>query len=319
MTASPALRVVFAGTPEFAAHHLRALIAAKTNLVAVYSQPDRRAGRGKKLSASPVKQVAATAGLDIYQPFSLRDKDAQAELASLRPDLLVVVAYGLILPQAVLDTPSLGCINVHASLLPRWRGAAPIQRSIEAGDTLTGISIMQMEAGLDTGPIVATVECPIGGNTTAAELHDQLAELGAPLLLQVLEDLPAQLAAARPQHEATATYAAKLDKAEAQLDWHQTASTLQRQVMAFNSFPVAWSLLGSERVKIWRAHSCPGDGLPGEILGSNEAGLVVACGEQALCITTAQLAGGRAIPSTALLNSRREFFAAGRVLESRHV
>jgi methionyl-tRNA formyltransferase len=314
MTASPVLRVVFAGTPDFAAHHLQALIAAKTALVAVFTQPDRRAGRGKKLSASPVKQMAESAGLDVYQPHSLRDEDAQAVLAKLRPDLLVVVAYGLILPQAVLDIPRFGCINVHASLLPRWRGAAPIQRSIEAGDELTGISIMQMEAGLDTGPVMASAETPIAIDTTAAELHHQLAELGAPLLLQVLHNLPQHIETAQPQNDEAATYAAKLDKTEAQLDWKQSAGTLQRQVLAFNPFPVAWSSLDSERIKIWRAHSCQGCGAPGEILAADEAGLVVACGDRALCITTLQLPGGKAMSTAALLNSRRKFFAPGRVL-----
>ena len=314
MPAESPLRLVFAGTPEFASHHLQALIAAPTNLVAAYTQPDRRAGRGQKLTASPVKKIAQSAGLDIYQPASLRDLDAQQQLAKLQPDLLIVVAYGLILPPAVLDIPRLACINVHASLLPRWRGAAPIQRAIEAGDKRSGVTIMQMEAGLDTGPLMATSECVITAQTTAAELHDQLAELGAPLLLEVLQDLPARVANARPQSDGDATYANKLDKLEAQVDWHMSAVELQRQVLAFNPDPGAWSLLDGKRIKIWRAQLCEEQGNPGEILPASDAGLVVACGEQALSISELQLPGGKAMPSGQLLNSRRELFAIGKVL-----
>jgi len=316
MPAEPPLRIVFAGTPEFAGHHLQALIAAKTNLVAVYTQPDRPAGRGKKLTASPVKKIAESAGLDIVQPASLRDLDAQEELANLQPDLLIVVAYGLILPQAVLDIPRFGCINVHASLLPRWRGAAPIQRAIEAGDSQSGVTIMQMEAGLDTGPIMASSACEITTQATAAELHDQLAELGAPLLLEVLQDLPARIASARPQSDDGTTYANKLDKAEAKVDWHKSAAELQRKVLAFNPFPGAWSLLDDQRIKIWRAQRCEGQGRPGEILSASEAGLIVACAEQALSISELQLPGGKAMPCGQLLNSRRELFAVGKVLGS---
>jgi methionyl-tRNA formyltransferase len=316
MAVSPPLRIVFAGTPEFAAHHLQALIDAQVTLIAVYTQPDRPAGRGKQLSASPVKMAAVDAGLTVYQPPSLRDAQTQAQLAALQPDLLVVVAYGLILPQAVLDIPALGCINVHASLLPRWRGAAPIQRSIEAGDTVSGISIMQMEAGLDTGPVMARAELPLATDTTAGELHDQLAELGAPLLTRVLQDVPGHLETARPQDNEAANYAHKLEKAEAQLDWTLDAVTLQRRILAFNPFPGAWSMLGSQRLKLWRAHHCSQTGAPGEILGTDESGLIVACGEQALCITTLQLPGGKAMPTSALLNSRRELFAPGIVLGS---
>lgn len=314
MDVSPPQRVVFAGTPEFAAHHLQALIDTRTNLVAVYTQPDRRAGRGKKLSSSPVKKIAMAASLPVYQPQSLRDVEVQAQLAALEPDLLVVVAYGLILPQAVLDIPTLGCINVHASILPHWRGAAPIQRSIEAGDTVTGISIMQMEAGLDTGPVLACAQLPIGVDTTAGELHEQLAELGTPLLMRVLQDVPAHIRSASQQRDEDASYAHKLEKAEAQLDWSQEAASLQRKILAFNPFPGAWTLLDSQRLKIWRAHPCPPAGSPGEILSADESGLVVACGKQALCITSLQLPGGKAMPATALLNSRRELFAPGKTL-----
>jgi methionyl-tRNA formyltransferase len=316
MAESHKQRLIFAGTPQFAAQHLQALVDLPLELVAVYTQPDRPAGRGKKLSASPVKQIAESLGLPVYQPLSLRDHAAQAEMAALRPDLLVVVAYGLILPQAVLDIPRFGCINVHASLLPRWRGAAPIQRAIEAGDEITGISIMQMDAGLDTGPVLADIEIPIAADTTAGELLDRLAEVGAPLLAQVLHNLPGHLAGAQPQNDQTASYAHKLEKAEAQLDWTLTASVLERQVLAFNPFPVAWSLLGPQRLKIWRAHRCDGSGPAGTILRADETGLVVACGEQALCITTLQLPGGKAQPVKALLNSRRELFAPGNSLSS---
>ena len=232
------LRLIFAGTPEFAALHLKALIESKHQLLAVYTQPDRPAGRGKKLQSSPVKQLAERCDLPVYQPPTLRDRDAQRQLAALGADVLIVVAYGLILPQPVLDTPRFGCLNVHASLLPRWRGAAPIQRAIEAGDRETGVTIMQMDAGLDTGDMLASAHCPIGSRATAATLHDTLAELGAPLLLRVLADLPSYQRGALPQEEALATYAGKIHKSEGALDWPPDCVQLGRRIRAFNPFPV---------------------------------------------------------------------------------
>lgn len=308
------LRIVFAGTPEFAALHLKALIDSKHQLISVYTQPDRPAGRGRKPQASPVKQVAEHAGIPVHQPLSLRDEAEQQRLASLDADVLVVVAYGLILPQPILDTPRLGCLNVHASLLPRWRGAAPIQRAIEAGDSETGITIMQMDAGLDTGDMLATALCPIGPETTAASLHDELAEIGAPLLTAVLDDLERCQSEAEVQDDAMATYAHKILKPEAALDWRRDAVSLDRAVRAFNPFPVCFSTLGGERVKIWQ--SCPAGTAvlpepPGTILRADRDGILVNCGRGQLNIQHLQLPGGKALSAEQILNSRSELFAPG--------
>lgn len=309
------LRLIFAGTPEFAARHLQALLDSPHEVVAVYTQPDRPAGRGKRLQASPVKSLALEAALPVYQPVSLRDPQEQERLAALQVDVMIVVAYGLILPQAVLDAPARGCLNVHASLLPRWRGAAPIQRAIEAGDHETGITIMQMEAGLDTGPMLATARCSIGASTTGGELHDQLAELGPPLLLQVLESLPEHLDQARIQDDREATYAHKIDKAEGCLDWRQPAGVLARRVRAFNPFPVCYSsLVGGERLRIWAAEAVTGshpDVEPGTLLSADRSGLLVACGQGALNITRLQLPGGKALAIDALLNARADWLQPG--------
>ncbi|TXS92661.1 methionyl-tRNA formyltransferase [Parahaliea aestuarii] len=312
------MRLLFAGTPEFAALHLDALLGSCHQVVAVYTQPDRPAGRGKKLQASPVKQRALAADVPVYQPQSLRDTEAQCELAAHNADVMVVVAYGLILPQAVLDTPRLGCLNVHASLLPRWRGAAPIQRAIEAGDSETGVTIMQMDAGLDTGAMLATARCAIGQDTSAASLHDELAAIGTPCLLQVLEDLPAYQARAETQDDSLANYASKILKPEAQMDWTLTATELDRRVRAFNPFPVCFSELGEQRVKIWRARPEGGGRLaaPGTILHSDRDGIRVACGEGSLCLQVLQLPGGKALPAEAVLNARGEAFTAGAVFGS---
>ncbi len=318
MPESP-LRVIFAGTPEFAALHLKALINSKHQLLAVYTQPDRPAGRGKKLQASPVKRLAEGAGLPVYQPASLRDTAEQQRLGELAADVLVVVAYGLILPQAVLDAPRLGCLNVHASLLPRWRGAAPIQRAIEAGDDASGITIMQMDAGLDTGGMLATAVVPIGGNTTAASLHDDLATLGAPLLLQVLDDLPAYQHRVCEQDDELATYASKIQKHEAQIDWFQEAQLLDRNVRAFNPFPVCFSTLGKERVKIQAANvagSVATGEAPGTIVQADRQGIVVNCGSGQLTIARLQLPGGKPLSAQQMLNARGELFAPGRQFSS---
>lgn len=312
--AGESLRLVFAGTPEFAARHLRSLIGSEHELVAVYTQPDRAAGRGKKLTASPVKALALAAGLRVCQPASLKEPQAQAELRSLQADLMVVVAYGLILPQAVLDIPRLACINVHASVLPRWRGAAPIQRAIEAGDESSGITIMQMDAGLDTGAVLARSSLAFDSDTSAGQLQDRLAELGAPLLLEVLADLPARLAAAAAQNDSAATYAHKLGKAEAQLDWQRSATDLQRQIRAFNPFPGCWTSVNGERFKIWQAQVLPNQGNAGEVFAAGAAGISVYCGTGALCLTEVQLPGGRAMASAELLHSRRELVPIGLVM-----
>jgi methionyl-tRNA formyltransferase len=312
------LRIVFAGTPDFAARHLAALLETRHLVLAAYTQPDRPAGRGKKLQASPAKQLAEQAGLPVYQPVSLRDETAQQALAELDPDVIVVVAYGLILPQAVLDIPRLGCLNVHASLLPRWRGAAPIQRAIEAGDGETGTTIMQMDAGLDTGDMLATASCPIGPDTTAASLHDDLAAAGAPLLLQVLDDLPGFQHTARQQDDTLATYANKILKQEAALNWQLDAATLDRAVRAFNPFPICFSTLAGERIRVWEAKPAGTATLPeppGTILKADARGILVNCGQGQLSIQRLQLPGGKSLTAEQVLNARRELFAPGEAFD----
>jgi methionyl-tRNA formyltransferase len=309
---SQSLRIVFAGTPEFAAEHLKALLGSTHQILAVYTQPDRPAGRGQKLLPSPVKLLALQHQLPVYQPASLRTAEAQAQLAALQPDLMVVVAYGLILPQAVLDIPRLGCINSHASLLPRWRGAAPIQRAVEAGDSESGVTLMQMEAGLDTGPMLLKVHTPISDEETAGSLHDRLAGLGAQALLQALEGLASGTLNAKVQDDRLACYAHKLNKEEARLDWSRPAAELERRVRAFNPWPVCHTSLDGETVKLLGARVSAGSGAPGTILTADKQGLCVACGEGALLLTRLQLPGGKALSVAELLNSRRQQFAPGR-------
>jgi methionyl-tRNA formyltransferase len=308
----PPLRLIFAGTPDFAAAHLAALIDSDHEILAVLTQPDRPAGRGKKLQASPVKQLAESRQVPVLQPASLKTPDAIEPLRALDADVMIVVAYGLILPQAVLDLPRSGCLNVHASLLPRWRGAAPIQRAIEAGDRETGITIMQMDAGLDTGDMLATARCPIDPETTAGSLHDALAEAGPPLLLDVLGDLPHHQRNAQPQDDGAATYAEKISKDEASIDWAQSATQLARRVRAFNPFPVCFSMLGAERVKVWAAEPLPGERAePGTILTAGSEGIAVACGEGTLRLTRLQLPGGRPLDVREVLNARGTQFSPG--------
>jgi methionyl-tRNA formyltransferase len=306
------LRLVFAGTPEFAARHLQALLDAGHPVIAVYTQPDRPAGRGHKLMPSPVKLLAQQHGLPVLQPATLRDPAAQAELAALQPDLLLVVAYGLILPQAVLDIPRLGCINSHASLLPRWRGAAPIQRAIEAGDEQSGVTLMQMEAGLDTGPMLRKVTTPIRAEDNAASLHDRLALLGARAMAEAIGPLAQGTLAGQQQDDTLATYAHKLNKEEARINWQRPAVELERQIRAFYPWPVSHALLAGETLKVLNA--CPGEGTgaPGTILQASKQGLTVACGSGALCLTRLQLPGGKPLAFADLLNSRQEQFAVGR-------
>ena len=308
------LRIVFAGTPEFAARHLHALLRVGYSIAAVYTQPDRPAGRGQKLAMSPVKQLAESHNIPVYQPQTLRNADAQAELAALKPDLLIVVAYGLILPQAVLDIPRLGCINSHASLLPRWRGAAPIQRAIEAGDAETGVTVMRMEAGLDTGPMLSKVSTPITAEDTGGSLHDRLALLGAEAVVEAIPALAAGTLPDKLQDDALATYAHKLNKEEAKLDWSRPAVDLERLIRAFNPWPLCHSTLAGEGVKIYAATVVDGNGQPGEILEASREGLKVACGEGALLLTRIQFPGGKPLAFADLLNARRERFAAGQVL-----
>lgn len=309
-----ALRLVFAGTPEFAAEHLKALLDTPHQIVAVYTQPDRPAGRGQKLMPSPVKQLALQHGLPVLQPPTLRDPAAQEELRALAPDLMVVVAYGLILPQVVLDIPRLGCINSHASLLPRWRGAAPIQRAVQAGDAESGVTVMQMEAGLDTGPMLLKVTTPITAADTGGSLHDRLAQLGPQAVVQAIAGLAADTLQGEVQDDALATYAHKLNKDEARIDWNRPADELERLVRAFNPWPICHSTLDGQPLKVLAAEPAEGRGQPGQILDASKDGLIVACGEGALRLTRLQLPGGKPLAFADLYNSRREQFAPGQVL-----
>ncbi|MDH1107414.1 methionyl-tRNA formyltransferase [Pseudomonas otitidis] len=311
-----ALRLVFAGTPEFAAEHLKALLDTPHQIVAVYTQPDRPAGRGQKLMPSPVKQLALQHGLPVLQPPTLRDPAAQEELRALAPDLMVVVAYGLILPQVVLDIPRLGCINSHASLLPRWRGAAPIQRAVQAGDAESGVTVMQMEAGLDTGPMLLKVTTPITAGDTGGSLHDRLAQLGPQAVVQAIAGLAAGTLQGEVQDDALATYAHKLNKDEARIDWNRPADELERLVRAFNPWPICHSTLDGQPLKVLAAEPAEGRGQPGQILDASKDGLTVACGEGALRLTRLQLPGGKPLAFADLYNSRREQFAPGQVLDA---
>ncbi|WP_340568799.1 methionyl-tRNA formyltransferase [Stenotrophomonas sp. G106K1] len=302
------MRIVFAGTPEFAVSSLRAA-ARHHEVVAVYTQPDRPAGRGRGLAPSPVKLEAVARGIPVYQPETLKDEAAQQQLRDLQPDLMVVVAYGLILPKAVLTIPTHGCWNVHGSLLPRWRGAAPIQRAIQAGDEKTGICLMQMEAGLDTGPVLLHQELPIAATDTGGQLHDKLAELGAQVLSDGLGLLRAGIKPiARPQPEQGVTYAHKLDKGEAKLDWAQDAEALARTVRAFNPWPIAEALLAAERVRIHGAVALDvaHGQAPGTVLAAGREGIDIACGQGALRLRVLQREGGKAITAADYLNARRD-------------
>ena len=293
------MRLVFAGTPEFAAIALEALIAAGHEIALVLTQPDRPAGRGMQLQPSAVKQVALAHGIALHQPERLKDPATHAPIVAAGADVMVVAAYGLILPQAVLDIPHQGCLNIHASLLPRWRGAAPIQRAIEAGDAETGVTIMQMEAGLDTGPMLLAEALKVSPGETAGELHDRLAVLGARLIVEALARLDSLIPQVQP--DAGVTYAAKIAKAEAQLDWSLSATAIERKVRAFNPFPGAAADIGGQPVKIWRAAACAGGGPPGAVLATGPEGIVIGCGEGALRITELQKPGGRRVTAADFL------------------
>ncbi|MBN8727124.1 MAG: methionyl-tRNA formyltransferase [Xanthomonadales bacterium] len=300
-------RLVFAGTPEFAVPSLQACLGSGAEVVAAYTQPDRPAGRGRKLAASPVKQAALAAGIAVEQPESLRRRSARERLAAYRPDLMVVVAYGLILPGAVLAIPRLGCWNVHASLLPRWRGAAPIQRAILAGDAQTGVGLMQMEAGLDTGPVLLEARTSIDPADTGGSLHDRLAGLGARLLAEGLaRAIASNVLAAAPQAADGVAYAHKLDKAEARLDWARPAVELARAVRAFDPWPVAEAVVDGERLRIWAAEALPAEGTcpPGEIVAVHRDAFDVATGDGLLRIREVQREGGRRIAARDWLNAR---------------
>jgi methionyl-tRNA formyltransferase len=305
------LRVVFAGTPDFAVPHLAACRREGIDVVAVYTQPDRPAGRGRKLTAVPVKQAALEFGLAVEQPENFKDPAARERLAAYAPDLIVVVAYGLILSRKVLAIPRLGCWNVHASLLPRWRGAAPIQRAILAGDAATGVCLMQMEAGLDTGPVLLHREIAIAGDDTGGSLHDRLAVLGAGLLGEGLDRaVRGETMAATPQPVDGVTYAHKLDKAEARMDWNDAAAALERKVRAFDPWPVAEAVVAGETLRVWKAALGPrpstlGPG-PGAIVAASREGIDIACGDGVLRLLEVQRAGGRRIAAGDYLNARPE-------------
>ncbi len=309
------MRLIFAGTPEFAARALAALHGAGHEIVLVLTQPDRPTGRGLKLVPSAVKALAQERGLAVYQPGSLKDAKTQEILRATGADLMVVAAYGLLLPEPVLSIARLGAVNIHASLLPRWRGAAPIQRALLAGDTHTGISIMQMDRGLDTGPVLAAEGLPIAEDDTAGSLHDKLADLGARLIVSALVQLERGELSTRPQPEAGASYASKITKAEADIDWRESATAIERKVRAFNPLPGASTLAGNTALKIWRAQATRTEGEPGTILEAGPGGIVVACGGGALKVLELQRAGGKRLTAAQFLagfplaaGARLEFF-----------
>lgn len=307
------LKIIFAGTPDFAARHLQALIDSEHDVIAVYSQPDRPAGRGKKLTASPVKVLAQEHNIAVFQPASLRNEAAQQELSNLQADIMVVVAYGLILPKIVLDTPRLGCINVHGSILPRWRGAAPIQRALWAGDSETGVTIMQMDIGLDTGDMLLKTHLPIETTDTSASLYEKLAEQGPTALVDALTGLSEGRLVAEKQDENLANYAEKLSKEEARLDWHKSAKQLWQEIRAFNPWPVSYFEHQQSVIKVWQAtynaQAC--SQAPGTIITATKQGIEVATADGSLIIETMQLPNKKPLDVADILNARGDWFAAG--------
>ncbi|OFS11738.1 methionyl-tRNA formyltransferase [Hafnia sp. HMSC23F03] len=314
---SDSLRIIFAGTPDFAARHLDALLSSQHQIVGVFTQPDRPAGRGNKLTPSPVKVLAEQHNLPVFQPVSLRPEDNQKLVSDLNADVMVVVAYGLILPKAVLDMPRLGCINVHGSLLPRWRGAAPIQRALWAGDAETGVTIMQMDVGLDTGDMLHKVSCPITAQDTSATLYDKLADMGPQGLLVTLAALANGTATPEKQDEALVTYAEKLSKEEARLNWTLSAAQLERCVRAFNPWPVSFFMIDNQPVKVWQSQviAAEHNQVPGTIISADKNGIAVATAEGLLLMTQLQPSGKKSMSAQDLLNSRREWFIPGNCLE----
>lgn len=308
------LRILFAGTPEFAAAHLQALLKSHHQVIGVYTQPDRPAGRGKKLTPSAVKQLALEHDVPVYQPASLKSTDEQSQLASLNADVMVVVAYGLLLPKAVLDAPRFGCLNVHGSLLPRWRGAAPIQRAVAAGDKQSGITIMQMDEGLDTGDMLIKASYHLTADETSASLHDQLMALGSPALLDALDRLARGQLKPEVQDERQATYAAKISKEEALIDWSHTAADIERAIRAYNPFPVAYSFYRGKRIKVYAASIDDNSYSPAEtgtVLRFDEQALTVQCQDGPLAIKSLQLPGKKAMDVAAVFNGNRERFILG--------
>ncbi|MRS22161.1 methionyl-tRNA formyltransferase [Enterobacteriaceae bacterium RIT692] len=312
---SAPLKIIFAGTPDFAARHLDALLASEHQVVGVFTQPDRPAGRGNKLTPSPVKVLAQAHDIPVFQPKSLKPEENQHLVADLQADIMVVVAYGLILPKAVLMMPRLGCINVHGSLLPRWRGAAPIQRSLWAGDTETGVTIMQMDVGLDTGDMLHKLSCPITAEDTSASLYEKLAQLGPQGMLLTLDLLASGNAKPEVQDEALVSYAEKLSKEEARLDWSLSAAQLERCIRAFNPWPMSYFMIEEQPVKVWQATILPHQNKqPGEIVHADKQGIQIATADGVLNLLSLQPAGKKAMSAQDLLNSRREWFVPGTVL-----
>jgi len=313
---SAPLNIIFAGTPDFAARHLDALLASEHKVVGVFTQPDRPAGRGNKLTASPVKTLALAHDIPVFQPKSLRPAENQQLVADLQADVMVVVAYGLILPKAVLEMPRLGCINVHGSLLPRWRGAAPIQRALWAGDQETGVTIMQMDVGLDTGDMLVKLACPITAEDTSASLYDKLASLGPEGLLTTLSQLREGNAQPVKQDETLANYAEKLSKEEARLDWQLPAEQLERCIRAFNPWPVSFFMVNDQPVKVWQAGVLPHvNKRPSEIVKADKQGIHIATADGVLNLLQLQPAGKKPMSAQDLLNSRREWFEPGSLLD----
>ncbi|WP_117236332.1 methionyl-tRNA formyltransferase [Vibrio maerlii] len=310
---SQSLRIVFAGTPDFAARHLAALLSSEHEVIAVYTQPDRPAGRGKKLTASPVKNIALEHDIPVYQPENFKSDEAKQQLADLNADIMVVVAYGLLLPQAVLDTPKLGCINVHGSILPRWRGAAPIQRSIWAGDKDTGVTIMQMDIGLDTGDMLKIATLPIEASDTSASMYEKLAELGPEALVDCLADIAAGNAVAEKQDDELANYAKKLSKEEARINWADDAEHIERCVRAFNPWPMSHFEAAENSIKVWQSRVADqsSDKTAGTILQADKTGIYIATGNGVLVLEQLQVPGKKAMSVQDILNSRASWFEVG--------
>lgn len=314
------LRIVFAGTPDFASAHLQAVLESQAvidsqhEVIAVYTQPDRPAGRGRKLKPSPVKALALQHNIPVFQPLSLKkDEAAREQLAALKPDLMIVVAYGLILPKSVLDIPTFGCINVHGSILPRWRGAAPIQRAIAAGDEESGVTIMQMDEGLDTGDMLIKAHCPIHKTDTSSNLHDRLIKVGQPALIEAINAIAEGTITAEKQDDRYTSYAHKMTKEEARIDWHKTAANLDCLIRAFNPWPVATTELEGIAIRVWEAERVEENHTetPGTLIKADKSGLDIACAKGILRLTNVQLSGSRAMPVQDLLNSRRDMFIPG--------
>lgn len=310
---SQSLRIVFAGTPDFAARHLAALLSSEHEVIAVYTQPDRPAGRGKKLTASPVKNIALENSIPVYQPENFKSDEAKQELADLNADIMVVVAYGLLLPQVVLDTPRLGCINVHGSILPRWRGAAPIQRSIWAGDKETGVTIMQMDIGLDTGDMLSIATLPIEAADTSASMYEKLAGLGPDALVECLADIASGKAVAEKQDDELANYAKKLSKEEARINWSDDAAHIERCVRAFNPWPMSHFEAAENSIKVWQSRVAEqtSDKPAGTILQADKTGIYVATGQGVLVLEQLQVPGKKAMSVQDILNSRASWFEVG--------